>query len=118
MDNKKDKTPKYGTPIISNAVTGDSQAMEDKKDKTPKYGTEIIPGFIKKVERTEEKIDTTTPSITGNSQAADLGQPPVLNWKKGYNRLATVLHPNSAACALSNLELPGSWTRKSSDHPA
>jgi len=65
--------------------------MEDKKDRTPKHGTEIIPDYIKKVERTEEKIATTTPSITGDSQAADLGQPPVLNWKKGYNRLATVL---------------------------
>ena len=65
--------------------------MEDKKDKTPKYGTEIIPNFIKKVERTEEEIDTNTPSITGDSQVTDLDQRPRLNWKKGYNRLASIL---------------------------
>ena len=38
------------------------------------YGTPIIPE-----------------PITGDSQAADLGQRPLINWKKGYNRLATVL---------------------------
>ena len=48
--------------------------MEDKKDRTPKHGSPIIPE-----------------PITGGSQAADLGQRPLLNWKKGHNRLATVL---------------------------
>ncbi len=65
--------------------------MEDKKDRTPKHGSPIIPNFIKKVERTEEEIDTNTPSITGDRQVTDLGQRSRLNWKKGYNRLATIL---------------------------
>ena len=65
--------------------------MEDKKDRTPKYGTPIIPNFIKKVERTEEEIDTNTPPITGDSQATDIDQQPRLNWKEGYKRLAMVL---------------------------
>lgn len=65
--------------------------MEDKKDRTPKYGTPIIPNFIKKVERTEEEIDANTPPITGDSQATDLDQRPRLNWKEGYKRLAMVL---------------------------
>jgi len=65
--------------------------MEDKKDRTPKHGSLIIPNFIKKVERTEEEIDTNTPSITGDNQVTDLGQRPRLNWKKGYNRLASIL---------------------------
>ncbi len=65
--------------------------MDDKKDRTPKHGSPIIPKFIKKVERTEEEIDANTPSITGDRQVTDLGQRPRLNWKKGYNRLASIL---------------------------
>ena len=56
------------------AHTGEN--MEDKKDRTPKHGSPIIPNFIKKVERTEEEIDANTPSITGDSQAADIDQRP------------------------------------------
>ena len=69
--------------------------MKDERDITPKFGTKIIPEFIKKSkkieEEIEEEIDTNTPPITGDSQAADSGQRTLLNWKKGYNRLATVL---------------------------
>ena len=48
--------------------------MEDKKDRTPQHGTQITPE-----------------PITGDSQVTALGQRPRINWKEGYNRLASIL---------------------------
>ena len=88
MEEEIDKTPKFGTEIISEPI------LKEELDKTPIFGTEIISEPILK-----EEIDKTPKSepeiisepIKRNMLLQLLSWLRLLNWKKGYSRLAAVL---------------------------